>query len=180
MPRLEFRVKVSRRHFKKFGMSLKRQLKSGSRTGTIGRAKVKTANAMFLYLRKRYRTMMLGGVGPLGEVWAPLSPRTIRRKKNSKILFETGQFMNAFRPRQKGSSMFLAGEKISVGMNKKALHTSPHTSRSISFGDLLEIHAEGSKRLPARSLIPEGLDNATLTKIGRIWDRALSETWRRP
>jgi len=86
---------------------------------------------------------------PFGERWKPLSPATLKRKKGSKILRESGNLATLWRVK-------VDGNKVKIYNNAEA--------RGFKYG---RTHQFGSKRVPARPFLPvkDGQMDANLKKI---------------
>jgi hypothetical protein len=100
-----------------------------------------------------------------GGDWAPLRPRTVKRKGHALILQETRTLINAVDPSMHnapGSYSRLEGKQFVVGYGGNVIHpTTRSGGRSFTIEEIAAFHQNGGGNLPKRRIIV-GPDKATV------------------
>lgn len=85
-----------------------------------------------------------------GGNWKKLAPATIKRKKSSRILYETGDFRKAL---DLGIRVTTQWQGSVLRMTGAMTATRIHKPSKMPMPKLLKIHQEGTNRIPARKVI---------------------------
>ena len=113
-----------------------------------------------------------------GGDWAPLRPRTIKRKGHALILRETRTLINAVDPEihnAPGSYSRLEGKQFVVGYGGSVIHpTSRDGKRDFTIEEIAAFHQAGGGNLPQRRIIV-GPDRATVDLVAEEINAAVRD-----
>jgi hypothetical protein len=173
---ISIKIAVKVEGLKRYEESIRQDM-AGTGNGPLRQAMDKWPEIFMDYTQTRFMLFSMGGGN-----WPPLAAATVRKKKHSTILIDSGVLRDSLNPAHKSHrtvKRIPGGVKITQTGGYRRHPGTKSNSRpgGISIGRLAEIHHGGDGHVPPRPIFADP-DPATMQKIQRTIEDALKQLGR--